>query len=418
VLRFDAGRSDRTVAQAVDAAGNIYLAGSVEQSSSNITFSVVKLDSGGSLVWRHNYSGSRGGVGGFAQAVTLDAAGNVYAAGGISSDPFSSTSHDFLVLKLGPDGSEIWAQRYSNGDNSEFASHVAVDAGGAVYVSGRSTSITFNDWLTQRYGPDGTLQWTRGFTTAGQADDIVADIALLPNGNLAVTGTANIKGDGITNDIQTLVYNARGDTVWQRLFTDTAISDDVPLDMEVNASGQILLTGFTAFNASPENLIFGPITLRYDAAGTLLQTIRVGGAAVHFDPAGNFYLAAAINNAPGNSTVAKFTPDGVQVWKTTLTLTSVQLLTVKGIVTDPAGTVTIAGTLDTMTTLSRDYLTIRYSATGEEVGRNQFDGRGVSDRNDSVGGISIDGTGAVLVGGTSGAPTLSAREDMVVVKIP
>jgi hypothetical protein len=36
---------------------------------------------------------------------------------------------------------------------------------------------------------------------------------------------------------------------------------------------------------------------------------------------------------------------------------------------------------------------------------------------DNVAGISVTGTGALLVDGTAGAPILSAREDMVVVKL-
>jgi hypothetical protein len=413
VFRFNSGSDDRALAQAVDAAGNSYLAGSVHTAGNPVTFSVVKLDPRGRLVWRHTYSGSRGGILGQAAAVALDAAGNVFAAGSIAD---SSNAQNVLVLKLGPDGTEQWAQRTSTGGGLDFAVRIALGPAGEVYVGGDSIG-TGMDWLTQQYGPDGTLRWSRRFSGPGADADQLIDMAVTPSGNLAVTGMAELTGDGITNDIVTLEYDPQGATVWQRQFSDTAISDDLPADLEVDPAGTVVVTGVSNRNASPENTVMGPVTLRYDAAGTPLPVIRSGGAAVHLDQAGTIYLAGSINQEPGNSTVSKFSPSGAQIWTTPLPLAAGDLLTVAGIVVDPAGTITLAGTVDNQPTVNRDYLTLRYSPAGQELWRQRFDGHGQT-KEDTVAGIALTGASTVLVAGTSSSPTLSAREDMVELRFP
>src|SRR5687768_9874617 len=79
VLRFHGGGYDRAAAIAVDGAGNSYVGGSVDSQAAS-SFAVVKLGADGATRWSARYDGSRGGVGGQADAVAVDGAGNVYAA--------------------------------------------------------------------------------------------------------------------------------------------------------------------------------------------------------------------------------------------------------------------------------------------------------------------------------------------------
>src|SRR5918997_5936659 len=84
VFRFDGGGYDRAAGIATDGAGNSYVAGSAEPRREGQAFVVVKTGPDGARRWTARYDGSRGGVGGEARAVAVDAAGNVYAAGSIS----------------------------------------------------------------------------------------------------------------------------------------------------------------------------------------------------------------------------------------------------------------------------------------------------------------------------------------------
>jgi hypothetical protein len=160
VVRFHGGAYDRAEAVAVDSARNVYIAGSVDTDGRG-SFAVVKLSPQGSVLWTGHYSGSRGGVGGSALAVTTDSAGNVYAAGFTGDGVIFNNNIDYLVVAFGPNGTERWAQRY-DGPASGFdqASEIAVDAAGNAYVSGFSygqNQNQANDWTTHKYSPSGTL---------------------------------------------------------------------------------------------------------------------------------------------------------------------------------------------------------------------------------------------------------------------
>lgn len=406
IVRFHGGGVDRAAAVTIDTAGNVYLAGSATASGSDITFTVVKLNPQGVLVWRGTYTGSRGGVLGSAQAVTVDAAGNVYAAGYVSDGAIFGANLDTLVVKLGPDGVERWAQRFDD-SVQDSASSIAVDASGAVYVTGGTFgSASGADWLTRRLTADGTLDWTRRHTGPGNAADTVDDMMLAPNGNVVLAGTTQNAGDGVTNDIEVVTYDPRGALVGRQVWTDTAISHEQVDDLDIGTGGDVTVTGTTAVNASPEFGVHGPITLRFAASGALVQAIRAGGAGVDVDAAGNTQVV-------GFGATSRYDAAGNLVWSTPLGVT--EGLADLEIAVDSTGAVTVAGTVVNPTTLNTDYLTIRYSAAGLELWRHRFNGTG--DGEDRVVGLALDSTDAAVVGGFSFS-TLASNHDMVALRFP
>src|SRR5262245_33130499 len=85
-------------------------------------------------------------------AVAADAAGNTYVTGTTASENFPATAgafdgslngiYDAFVAKFRPDGSLAWAT-YLGGDGDERGPGLAVDAGGNVYVTGRTDSANY-----------------------------------------------------------------------------------------------------------------------------------------------------------------------------------------------------------------------------------------------------------------------------------
>ena len=279
LIRFDGGGYDRAGTIAVDGAGNSYLGGAVDEGDPGSSFAVIKLGPDGGVRWSARYNGSRGGVGGQANAVAVDDAGNVYAAGYVGDGVIFNTNYDYLVVKFGPDGTQQWAQRYDGpGANSDFAEQVVVDAAGNVYATGFSYGADFDyDWATLKFAADGTVLWERRLDAPGPSDDRAADMALLPGGNVVVSGVTQPGGEQYPdNDAETVAYNPQGTIVWQARWSDTAISHEFVFDLDVDASGRIAITGTTQENTSPYVPPF-PLTLRYDAGGALLQTIRSDG---------------------------------------------------------------------------------------------------------------------------------------------
>jgi Fibronectin type III domain len=421
VIRVHGGGYDRAGAIAVDDAANAYLGGSVETADSAITFAVVKLDPQGRVVWTAHYTGSRGGVGGQAQSVTVDDAGNVYAAGYVSDGVIFNTNYDYLVVKFGSDGVQQWAQRYNGpGNNADFATRVVVDAAGGVYATGFSYGQNY-DWATLKFAPDGTQQWLRRHSGPGWGDDRPADMVLAPGGNLVITGFSKNTGDNLTNDAETLSYDPHGGLVWQQRWTDTVASHEVPTDMDVDAAGRIAITGATAESASPY-AVPAPVTLRYDAAGALTQTIRnvaAGGESVDSDGAGNVFLAGSFFGTPEASSVARYDPAGNLVWSTPITIGANDALSGLRLAAHATGAVTVAGTVSDLSTGNGDYLTIRYAADGHEMWRHRFSGLDL--RQDQLAAIAVDPTDAALVTGTSWNGYLSiggTADDIVTLKFP
>ena len=104
------------------------------------------------------------------------------------------------------------------------------------------------------------------------------------------------------------------------------------------------------------------------------------------------------------------------MWLTPLTTGSNKRLAVAAVGVDPHGVVTLQNTIQNLSTLAMDFLTIRYSATSTELWRNRFNG--VGNGADNVGALTIDGQDAALVTGASTTGTFSSATDMVTLKFP
>ena len=113
---------------------------------------VTKLDptvSGlGSLVYSTYLGGSGHDVG---SGIALDASGNVYLAGTTISSNFPTTAgafqptgvSDAFVAKLNAAGSVLLYSTYLGGSGSDQGNDIAIDGAGTAYVTGRTTSLDF-----------------------------------------------------------------------------------------------------------------------------------------------------------------------------------------------------------------------------------------------------------------------------------
>jgi hypothetical protein len=114
---------------------------------------------GSSLVFSTYFGGSGFEV---VSSMTLDGTGNIYIAGATNSADFPTTSgavdttfgggvcqnglfacSDGFVAKFSSDGSKLLESTYLGGDDDDFASGVALDTLGNIYVSGSTNSTNF-----------------------------------------------------------------------------------------------------------------------------------------------------------------------------------------------------------------------------------------------------------------------------------
>ncbi|MCB0533257.1 MAG: SBBP repeat-containing protein [Lewinellaceae bacterium] len=170
---------------------------------------VQKLDASGALVWAKSMGGNNSDI---AFTIALDASGNLYVAGRFEGtadfDPgpgvynlTSAGQEDIFVLKLNDTGDLLWAKQMG-GAEDDIAYAVKVDSLEHVYLTGefRGTAdfdpgpeilnFTANgssDIYIQKLDKSGALVWARQI--GGTGVDWSTALALDPSGNVYTTGT-------------------------------------------------------------------------------------------------------------------------------------------------------------------------------------------------------------------------------------
>lgn len=158
VARYD-GASDDDVAYAlaVDASGNVYVTGESVGRGTSTDYATVKYDTRGKQRWVGRYNGPGNATDG-ATDIAVDAAGNVYVTGASRG---SDLTDAFATLKYSAVGKEQWVARYDHpGAAYNLATALALDASGAVYVTGRSTDLGFSLYTTVKYSQTSTSDAT------------------------------------------------------------------------------------------------------------------------------------------------------------------------------------------------------------------------------------------------------------------
>ena len=325
----------------LDAAGNIYIAGSYTGAGSNIDFDpgpsvyplsstttpsgsfaafITKLDASGNFVWARSIGGPGSiTIGGLA----LDGTGNVYYTGSFSGtvdfDPgtliknvAANTSGNFYLAKLDASGNYAWAESFTGMTGSAAAGNdVAVDASGNLYATGLfSGSIYFDpgsntvsrtsagstDIFVVKLDGSGTYTWVNTVGAAG-ADQGKA-LLLDASANIYVTGifnnTVNFNPSGVAaslssaggNDVFVWRLDAAGNHTWVKGMGGT--SSDAGNSISMDALGNINIGGSFAgtadFNPDPAvtaNLISAgsndAFAAALDSAGNYIWAEGYGG---------------------------------------------------------------------------------------------------------------------------------------------
>lgn len=259
-------------------------------------------------VWGTYYGGTGTDDGG---DVAVDANGNVYLCGeaastsSISSGGFQNTwvggLYDAFVVKFNNSGVRLWATYYG-GSGTDYGETTIVDGSGNVYLAGSTSSSI----------------------------------------GIAAGGHQNIFG-GSNNDAFLVKFNGSGIRSWATYYGGSA--SDIGLGTDVDASGNIYLTGVTnSSNAiasgGHQNLIGGSsdaFLVKFNPSGARLWATYYGGTGADFnggnitvDFSGNIYLAGNttstsaiaigghqnISGGGNDAFLVKFNSSGTRLWGT------------------------------------------------------------------------------------------------------
>jgi len=338
---------------ATDTSGNIYVTGYaiVDPAALQTAVLVVKLNPQGSQYLYVRYLG--GSVDDYANAITVDAAGNAYIAGSTASPDFPVTTGGNLgtaptstldqrsfVAKLDPNGNVVFSDLLG-GSTASTAQAVAVNAAGQILVSGNSVKPGFPSTAgaysvpnTQNHpylleiDPTGAKLVFSATGIGGSA------IALDSSGNIYVAGTTyqldypttpgayqttfpafysclflcQVANQGVNQ------YVTKVNPAGTKLIYSTSVSgsyNTANTGLAVDASGSAYVTGYAGgaypYTVTPPAIpSIGVITTAYatlpflsklDPLGeTLLFSVPVGGAGVQVDSKGGVYAGGAVGS--------------------------------------------------------------------------------------------------------------------------
>lgn len=320
-LVFNGGHDDRGTAVSTDSAGNIIVGG---QSTSNTvsSFLVLKYSAAGSLLWQSRATALGEYTPGAVNSLVVDAAGNTYAAGYATKTlPFFQTDLGWQVTSSDSAGNQRWSRLFNGADNSsDVAFRVVLHPQQGLYVTGITSGASGRaDWLTIRYSLDGTEQWRRIEPGIGNTDNRPVDLKTDSAGNVVVVGyvqPVNISGP---KDIRLIKYDPQGNVIWRTDYSDTAMSDEFPNQLAIDASDNIYVAADRPMSTNPE-LLIEPITIKFDRNGNRLFVLAgpgQGGSAVELDGAGNFIVSGVYFEEGGSNIIrqtTKFTSSGTQLW--------------------------------------------------------------------------------------------------------
>ncbi|MGQ9708591.1 MAG: SBBP repeat-containing protein [bacterium] len=261
-----AGKNDEPLAMAIDASGNVFVAGYEADPGGSTDFVTIKYNADGNQSWVANFDG---GVGDDrAVAIAIGSDGSVYVTG--SSTQQQGTFQDYATVKYNSGGGQEWAALYDRDGVNDIPVAIAVDDAGNVYVTGRSApgpppGGVFS-YGTVKYGSGGTRLWVKLYGATGRGAEPAAMV--LGSSGLFITGKVVRSG---SYDIGTIGYNPNtGDTLWVRVYNGLANNNDVGNAITVDGSGRVHVLGSSQDTLARDDYL----RLRYSSGGILEMVAR------------------------------------------------------------------------------------------------------------------------------------------------
>jgi hypothetical protein len=353
------GAFDQVYAMAVDAVGNVYLAGETTSADfptvnpiqgvymSNTDGFVAKVSADGSALVYSTYLG--GSLADQVLDIAVDETGAASVTGHTVSSNFPTkdalqASHgggfyDAFVAKISTEGSALVYSTYLGGVLSDEARGIALDRAGNVYLTGDTRSVDFPttplalqpiksgdaDVFVTKITADGqTLLYSTFLGGSGTDESFgLKLIALDPAGNIYVTGntfsddfpTVNPiqAGPSGESDVFVAKIKADGSAIVYSTYLGSSAYDD-GLSIEVDAWGNAHVAGYTLGSGFPilnaPQPVFGgasdAIVLEINPTGGLVYSSFLGG--LHnerandlvLDASGDLYITGQVwsNNFP------------------------------------------------------------------------------------------------------------------------
>ncbi len=299
-----------------------------------------------------------------------------------------------------------WVRRYhGTGNTSDYATALAIDNQGNVYVTGYSNGSGSDlDYATVKYNSAGVQQWVARYNGIGNYQDRADAIAVDTQGNVYVTG--HCASSTYNMDYVTIKYNSNGDTLWVRRYDGPGNDADDAYAIAVDTSGNVYVTG----QSYGSGTLWDYATIKYNSAGAQQWVARYNNSAFNdhdiayalaLDGQGNVYVTGRSNGTSGASDIVtiKYNSAGIQQWLTSFSGPGDNYDWAKAIAVDSSGIVYVTGTSSDYNGVY-DYITLKYNLVGTQLWAARYNGPANSF--DEAYAVKVDNSGNVYVTGYSG----------------
>lgn len=251
-------------AMAIDAGGNIVLAGSfqggIDFGPGNVLLTVgsddiyvAKLDGDGNTIWAKQYGDDKSQIG---RDVAVTPLGDICVVGAFAgvtnfgdTDVMSSGLNDAFIVKLAGNGSLLW-KRIVGDAMVQTAAAIAVDSLGDAVVTGfYQGSVTFGDTMLSnpgdifvtKLGTDGAFLWAKSLSVLDAQPQPSGDGGVWLSGSVAVP--VNFGGGQLTPaglyDVYLAKLDSNGSYVNAKLFGGGGAEGTT--DISVDEAGSVLI---------------------------------------------------------------------------------------------------------------------------------------------------------------------------------
>jgi hypothetical protein len=375
IREFRNSASAGGAAIAVDAAENVYVAGfeTVQPFHPNGGAIIIKYDATGNVIWTVRDADFASPL-----KIAVDANGNVYIAGegllATSPNPFS------FVAKYSAQGSRLWLNRVAGSSDNGFDGF-GIDREGNAYLAQTPNPPAggpFVNTATVTYKFDATsgdTLWSAIYNPPG--------IAVGPKFALSLEGDVYLSG--FTNNdskLFALRYNPDGQLQWATVTPWPSGNIVLPTAITLDPSGNAYVASADVNRGAPGPDNTGFVTTKYSATGALLWQAHypvLNGpsagflpglpAAIAASPEGDIYVGGSLtgqDSPSGDYLTVKYDTNGKQIWFERFNgpgpMHDDQLfaLTLSG------GSVFVTGSSEGVAT-GFDYLTIRYVQDAAQI---------------------------------------------------
>lgn len=346
----------------IDASGNVYITGTVT-TATNIDLIVIKYNSSGVQQWLQTYNGTGNTYDSGADIkVVAGAFAGVYVTGGSYN---ASGNTDFVTIKYSTAGVQLWVKTYNHSSNLNDAAVRIVVRFTGVYVTGAvQTGTASYSPTVVRYNPMtgiqiGVTTGTGGSSGITEVNDMVVDAS----NNIYITGSGFVTGQGY--NYYTIKLSSSLAILWQQTYNGTSNLDDVAKGVQVDASGNVFVTGYTTTTTEGRNWA----TIKYNSSG-IQQWIQMyndplnaddEANGIALDLSGNAYVTG-YNTTTLNQTdyyTIKYNTSGTVLWEIGTDGNKHLKDVSTNIVIDNLGDIVIAGQSETVAG-KYEYLTVKY----------------------------------------------------------